>query len=183
MEKHPELLDRAAEPGLLLSAVSEVDLAVTLHEQGLLPETHRRKFVETVTGYALNGDDLEALGNQGIRSVFNGGEFEDFRQQVRTKLVPRLDDVRRDWLSNRGSDDSPEDFAQPLKDWLKSLADEFADDDKVKGIVKRECTYIDEWIAEHSDEEQQDRPTRTLGAVETPEEFDDARSIFDDVDA
>jgi hypothetical protein len=48
--------------------------------------------VETVTGYALNGDDLEALGDEGIRSVFQGGEFEEFRQEVRTKLVPRLDD-------------------------------------------------------------------------------------------
>ena len=183
LEKHPEILDSVAEPGLLLSAVSEVDLAITLHEQGLLPEACRRKFVETVTGYALNGDDLEALGNQGIRTVFKGGEFEQFRQEVRTKLVPRLDDVRRDWLSNHGSNESPEDFAQPFKDWLRSLADEFADDDKVKSIIARERAYIDEWIAENSDEEQHDRPNRTLGAVETPEEFDDARSIFDDVDA
>jgi hypothetical protein len=64
----------------------------------------------------------------------------------------------------------------------RQLADEFPDDDKVKSIVKRERAYIDDWMAEHSDEEQQDRPKRTLGAVETPEEFDDARSIFDDVD-
>lgn len=59
----------------------------------------------------------------------------------------------------------------------------FADDDLVKGIFKRECAYLDEWISEHSEEEQQDRPKRTLGSVETAEEFDDARSIFDDVDA
>jgi hypothetical protein len=59
-----------AEPGLMLSAVSEVDVAVRLHEWGLLPEPQRLKFLETVTGYALRGEDLYALGDHEIRSVF-----------------------------------------------------------------------------------------------------------------
>jgi len=58
---------------------AEVDVAIRLHEHGLLPEPQRRKFVETVTGYALRGEDLYALGDHDIRSVFKGNEFEELR--------------------------------------------------------------------------------------------------------
>jgi hypothetical protein len=183
VEKHPEILDNVAEPGLLLSAVSEVDLAVRLNEHGLLPELQRRKFVETVTGYALRGEDLYALGDHDIRSVFKGNEFEEFRQQVRTELVPRLADVRREWQVNYSSGDSADDYMEPLKDSFRALTGEFAGDEKIKHIVEKETSYLNDWIAEHTDEEADGKPKRTFGDVETPEEFDDSRSIFDDVDA
>lgn len=181
--KHPEVLDDVAEPGLMLSAVSEVDVAVRLHEWGLLPEPQRLKFLETVTGYALRGEDLYAVGHHEIRSVFKGNEFEEFREQVRTKLVPRLDDVRREWQVNHSSAESADDYMQPLKDSFKTLTDEFADDDEVEKIVKMETDRLECWIAEHSEDDAENKPGRTLGDVATPDEFDDNRSIFDDVDA
>ena len=42
----------------MLSAVPEVGLAVRLHEFGLLPEENRRKFVRTVSEYAVDGARL-----------------------------------------------------------------------------------------------------------------------------
>jgi len=181
--QHPEVLDDVAEPGLMLSAVSEVDVAVRLQEWGLLPEPQRLKFLETVTGYALRGEDLYALQDHEIKSVFKKDEFREFRKQVRVKLVPRLDDVRREWQVNHSSDESADDYMQPLKDSFKALTEEFAGDDEVKKIVERETNRLDCWIAENSEEEAGDKPGRTLGDVETPEEFDDGRSVFDDVDA
>jgi hypothetical protein len=181
--KHPEILDKVAEPGLLLSAVSEVDVAVRLNEHALLPEPQRRRFVATVTGYALRGEDLYALGDHDIRSVFKGNEFEEFRQQVRTELVPRLADVRREWQVNYSSGDSADDYMEPLKDSFRALTGEFAGDEKVKNMVEKETSYLNDWIAEHTDAEADGKPNRTFGDVEAPEEFDDSRSIFDDVDA
>lgn len=184
VEKHPELLDRVAEPGLMLSAVSEVDLAARLHKYGLLPEPQRLKFLETVTGYALCGEDLYAVSDYDIRSIFTEPEFEEFREKLRTELVPRLADVRQDWQSNFiGSDDSADSFMEPLKDSLKALADEFPGNDEVNAIVDSETDRLNDWIAEHSDEEPDDKPARKLGEVETPDQFEDVRSIFDDVDA
>jgi hypothetical protein len=181
--KHPELLDDVSEPGLLLSAVSEVDVAVRLHEYGLLPEPQRRKFIEKVTGYGLRGEDLYALGDHDIRSVFNGNEFEEFRQRVRTELVPRLGDVRREWQGNHSPSESADDFMDPLKDSFRALTTAFEGDQEVKDIVDRETSHLYEWIAEHSEEEGDGKQKRTLGNVETLEESDDNRSIFDDVDA
>lgn len=57
----PGLLDRISEPGLMLSAMSEVGLVVRLHKLGLLPEENRKKFLETVSKYAVDGDDLSAM--------------------------------------------------------------------------------------------------------------------------
>jgi Novel STAND NTPase 3/Restriction endonuclease len=183
VEKHPDLLDRVAKPGLMLSAVAEVDLAASLHKHGLLPERQRLKFLETVTEYALRGEDLYALSDYDIRSVFTDQEFEDFRERVRTELVPRLAEVRREWEGNYSSDESADDFMEPLKDCFEALTNVFADDDEVEAIVKRETSRLNEWIVDNTEEEPEDKPSRTLGDVETPEEFHDARSIFDDIDA
>jgi len=183
VEKHPEALDDVSEPGLMLSAVSEVDVAVRLHEYGILPEPQRQKFVETVTGYALSGRDLYALGDKHIRSVFTAKEFKKFRAQVRTELVPRLGDVRRDWESNYSCGESPDDFMEGLKDLFRILQAEFAGDQEVKKIVDRETNYMYQWIGDHTPEEDDSKPSRKLGVLETVEQFDRNRSIFDDVDA
>jgi hypothetical protein len=183
VKKHPELPDRVADPGLMLSAVSEVGLAARLHKYGLLPEPQRLKFLETVTGYALRGEDFDALSDYDIKSIFTDQEFEDFREQVRTELVPRLADVRRDWQSNYiGSDNPADSFMEPLRDSLKVLVDEFAGDDEVKTIVDRETDRLNDWVAEHSEEKSDDKPARKLGDVGTPDQFGDVRSIFDDID-
>jgi hypothetical protein len=102
---------------------------------------------------------------------------------VRTELVPRLDDVRREWQSNHSSDESPDDHMQVLRDSFRALDKEFADDDDVRQVVEKETTRIDEWVAEHTDDESDDKPKRTLGDVDTSEEFDNSRSIFEDIDA
>jgi len=75
IKEHPEVLDRASKPGLYLSSVAAVDLAVSLHESGLLPEGYRLTFVETVVDYAMEGEDLYAIENDRIQSVFTPGEL------------------------------------------------------------------------------------------------------------
>jgi energy-coupling factor transporter ATP-binding protein EcfA2 len=183
IEKHPKLLDRVADPGLALSAVSEVDLAARLHGHSLLPEAQRLKFVETVSGYALRGEDFDALNDFDIRSVFTDEEFRDLRYQVRTELIPRLDEVRREWQSNYHSGETAEAFMDPLLDSFRKLKIEFAEDDEVAAIVDRETDRLNEWIGEHTEEEPETKPRRKLGEVEMPEQFYAGRSIFDDVDA
>jgi hypothetical protein len=183
VERHPRLLDEVAEPGLCLNAVPEVDLAARLHKYGLLPEAQRLKFVETVSGYALRGEDSYALTDSGIRSVFTDEEFETLRRQVRAELVPRLAEVRREWQVDYSYDDSAEDFVVPLEDLFRALTREFSDDDEVKEVVDRELDHLNQWIGEHRSEETDDRSKRTLGEVATLDDSTDSRSVFDDIDA
>jgi hypothetical protein len=63
------------------------------------------------------------------------------------------------------------------------LPGQFPGDEDVKTIVEREIDRLNDWISDHSAEEPDEKPTRKLGDVGTPDHFEDARSIFDDVDA
>ena len=89
LERYPRLLDQVSEPGLLLEAVPEVRLAERLYEFGLLPDEQRRKFVETVSNYAVEGLDGGALSDNAIRSLFTRDECEDLVERVRVELLGR----------------------------------------------------------------------------------------------
>jgi hypothetical protein len=179
---NPGLLDQISDPGLMLSAVSEVDLAERLHEFGLLPEDKRKKFVETVSNYAIEGQDTDALNDKGIQGLFKDDEFENLLQRVRTELLPRLDDVRREWQSNHSSGEAPEEYMQPLLESFDTLKKRFGGDAEAAQIIDREIRRTNEWIGEHTPEEPQRSPRR-LGKVEAQEKPQSARSIFDDIDA
>ena len=96
LQHDSDLLTEVSNPGLLLYAVSEVPLAKRLHELELLPERHRRRFVNTVSDYALEGQDASALDEQSVRSIFTINEFEELVQRVRLETLPRLEDIRRE---------------------------------------------------------------------------------------
>ena len=181
IEDTPGLLDRISEPGLMLSAMSEVDLVVRLHTLGLLPEQYRRRFIETVSQYAADGDDLAAMSNKSIRSVFENSEFDELKRRVRSELLPRLDEVRRNVQSNHYSRESPEEHMSSLMESFDTLKKHFGDDQEAAGVIDRETRYANEWIGENTPEEPKRKP-RKLGKVETADRPDGARSIFDDID-
>lgn len=182
LEHHPDLLDRVSEPGLYLDTVSEVRLAERLHELGLLPEETRKKFVETVSRYAIEGKDVGALGDEGIQRLFQDDEFERLREEVRTELLPRLDYVRQDHESDYRSDGPPDEHMQQLLDSFETLKLCFGDDESATKIIDVEFQKANEWIAENALEEPERSP-RNLGKVEASNKPQSARSIFDDIDA
>jgi hypothetical protein len=184
IKEHPEVLDRVSKPGLLLNSVSEVDLAVALHELGLLPEKHRQEFVTTVVNYAIEGDDLDAIESDRIRSVFKSDELTAFRKRVRSELLPKLADVRRTWQSNWPSDQQSDEYMAPLLEWFFGLKREFANEATIVKEIEREIERAQDWIGENLDENpKKDRPERRFGDVDSPDyPVASARSIFDDID-
>jgi hypothetical protein len=152
------------------------------HKLGLLPEEHRKKFVETVSTYAVDGDDLSGMSSKTIRSVFEDREFEALKARVRTELLPRLDDVRRDVESNHRGEDPPEEHMSTLMESFGTLKEYFGDDPDAARIIDRETRHANEWIGENTPEEPK-RKSRKLGRVETADRPQGARSIFDDIDA
>lgn len=184
IDTHPEVLAQASQPGLFLNSVSAVDLAIRLNEFGLLPEDHRKKFVETVTTYAIDGEDLYAIESERIQSVFTKRELGDFRARVRVELLPKLRDVRYDWESNYDSDNSADGHMQPLIDSLSALKSEFAEELEIINEIDQQIQYAEEWIAEHSsDDTRTDRRKLTLGNESPGPSSSDVRGIFDDIDA
>lgn len=184
LQHDPEVLQKVSEPGMFLHAVSEVDLAIRLHELKLLPEEQRKRFVETVIGYALEGEDLYAIESHRIQSVFTPAELASFRERVRAELLPNLSKVRETWQSNRNSDERPDQHLDPLLDSFSALKKEFADDSLIVSQIDRQIKLGREWYEELlADEPEKERPERTLAAADPKDTLPpQARLIFDDVD-
>lgn len=184
IERHPDIFERVSRPGLFLDSVSEVDLAIRLHEFGILPEKYRQEFVTTVVNYAIEGDDFYALKSLRIQRVFTSDELSDFRQRVRGELLPNLADIRRTWESNRNSDQDPEEHMQPLIDSFSALKEEYVAEPAIVGSIDKQIQCIMQWVAEKIESEpKKDRPARTFGDVDVPESHPTReRGIFDDVD-
>ena len=175
-------LDRVSTPGLMLSAAPEVGLAVRLHELELLPEDSRKKFVQTVSEYAVDGDDLAAMSSKTIRSAFRDSELEELKERVRSELLPRLGDVRRNVEANHSPGEPPEEHMASLLESFDTLKEYFGEEEDAARIIERETQHANQWIGENTPEEPERKP-RELGKVGEPEKPQGARSIFDDIDA
>ncbi len=182
LQQEPAILEHVSEPGLRLDAVREVDLAVRLHQVGLLSEDKRAKFVQTVSSYAIEGEDLYALADDDIRSVFSEDELGRLIGRVRDELVPKLDKVRWSVQCSHVSFDSPEEHMRDLLDSLEILENVYAGDVAALSIIKRETRLAKDWIAETETPEEPKVEPRTLGDIDPSERNYSTRSIFDDID-
>lgn len=184
IEKHPDVLKRVSEPGLFLNSVAEVDLAIRLHELALLPENHRKHFVETVVSYAMDGEDLYAIESLRIQSVFTSAELVAFRHRIRADLLPSLANIRETWQNNRDSDQRPDEHIDPLLESFSALKKEFADDAAIVSKIDFEIQLARDWSQQLlADEPDDKRPARTFGDVDSADTLPpQARGIFDDVD-
>jgi hypothetical protein len=181
LEQDPDILKRVSEPGLSLSAVPEVDLAVRLHGFGLLPEGSRLKFIETVGNYAIEGKDVHALDDAGVHNVFTESEFDELVETVRMDLLPKLADVRKNVQKNYHFSDPPDDHMQNILESFSTLKKRFRDNEDAVKIIERETDLANEWIAETESPEPKMAP-RILGTMEPSEVKHGTRSIFDDID-
>lgn len=177
----PELANRIAEPTLFLGSGTEVRLVARLNKFDLFPEHCRKKFIETVSNFALNGYDMYALGDEGIRSVFTDNEFEEFVQRVRSDLLPRLSDVRLEAQGQYESSGPPDEHMQLVLESFDTLKKQFGNEVEATEMIGREIRLANEWIAETEPPEPKVSP-RALGTVEPSEVKHGTRSIFDDID-
>ena len=181
LQGHPNLLDQISDPGLMLDAVPEVPLALRLHEIGILPEANRKKFVATVSDYAVAGDDGSALINVRIRDLYTHKEWRQFLTQIRTDLLPNLDRVRDNWESNCDSSTDPDDYIYPLRDLLGALNIQFKDDKAIIKLIDDQTSNIESWINDRAEYEEE-REERLIGRVDVPIIPQSGRSVFDDID-
>lgn len=184
IENNPDILDRVSKPGLMLSAVSEVDLAIRLQELGLLPEDRRKVFIAAITSYAVNGEDFYVFESRRLRKIFTRSEIKHLRASVRLKTLPKLAEVRRDRQGDyyHDRDGSAEDYIQPLLDSFNAVKKEFRGDSTAVSAIEREIGYAHQWAADHVQDEPDDAPKRELGEIQTSEDVESTRSIFEDVD-
>jgi len=182
LQANPELIDKVCRPSLLLNSSSEVALAMRLHEFGLLPEESRKLFVQAVSEYAISGEDVQALDDDDMRSVFTDAEFSALIARVRADLLPRLGRVREQEQDGYWADEPADEHMEHFFESCKTLKDKFGDDAEAVRIIDRELDLANDWINDN-DRVRPDREPRSLGTGGTIDKPHGTRSIFDDVDA
>ena len=182
--RRPDVLDRVSSPGLFLNSVSEVDLAIRLNELGILPEECRLKFINTVTSYAIDGEDLYAIESLRIQSVFKATDLSDFRAKIRAELLPNLAEIRLTWQSNHSSEQRSDEHMQPLLDSLDALKKEFSGESAILDDIQVQVARAQEWISDHLPAESDGtRAPRSFGGADPQPQIPvQHRGIFDDVD-
>src|SRR3546814_10375862 len=139
-----DLLDAVASPGLYLSWAPEVDLCCRLFELGLLPEEIRRRFIDTVSEYAVDGVDASVLGYDRMRAMLTKTELDALRGALRTKLLPELGAVRERRQDQYDETDDSHQHMEPYRDVAEAQQKEFSEDDEVKGVITREQSQCEQ---------------------------------------
>jgi len=181
LTQDPDLVIRVSKPGRMLDAVSEVPLALRLHEFGLLPEAQRVKFVETVSSYAIEGRDPGAITDGDIQAMFSSDEFQVLVQRIKAELLPRLEEVRQEWEEDYSSDGFANGHMEPLMELLDGLKFLFKNEVEELRKIEDEESEVEYWIGENSVEEP-DRDDWDFQQLERQEKTSGDRSIFDDID-
>lgn len=176
-----ELIESIAKPTLYLEFSDEVDLAIRLFALGLLPEEARRTLIETVSTYALNGDDARVLRDPELRLLLSEKELRRLQESIRTELLPRIDAVRLEHQAGRESEDDPEWHMRRFTQLLSAIEKEYPTSRRIRTIVESERLQVQEWIDENPTET--DSSTSRDIMVDNPNvSHNVSRSIFDDID-
>lgn len=174
----------ALQVGSYLSAVSDVDVIVRLHQFDLLPEAERLQHVSTIRALAINTPDSDFLRDD-IRSLFTTTEFNEILDEVREKLLPSLSTCITEWKHNHDGEEDPEAYFDLLKSALSDYRKALDEDIESVGYIDIGLDEIQNAI----EELQQELPQEPdydhdgyLGSSKGGDSFEGSRSIFDDVD-
>ncbi len=167
--------------GSYLTAVSDVDVFVRLHEFGILHEVTRASVVSIIRGLAVETPDSGFL-TEGIRKMIKPEEFTQIMEDVRTKLIPNIDDEISHWQHNWDNERDPESHFESLVDALKDYKSELAQDSKAVSKIDSALVEIEELVEDLRRGQPQEPDSDDYRGGSHSGGGDDSRSVFDDVD-
>jgi len=181
VERNPHFI-ASLRVGSYLYAVSDVGVLVRLHEFGLLPEEKRAAVVADIRDLAVSTPD-PGFQDQRYRGMFTDDEFRATLDDVRQKLIPRLDDEISNWRWNYRSDDDPDSYFDELVSALKKYRETFAADSEATKLLDEGLGSIERIVEELRSELPQEPDSDDFrAAFGADDENDGERSVFEDVD-
>lgn len=182
VERNPHFI-ASLRVGSYLYAVSDVGVLARLHEFGLLAEEKRAAVVAEIRELAVTVPD-PGFQEERYRAMFTEEEFTATLDDVRQKLIPRLDDEISNWRWNYRSEDDPDSHFDELVSALKEYRETFANDAEATKLIDDGLGLIERTIEELRSEQPQEPDSDDFRAASSDDgDHDGERSIFEDVDA
>lgn len=181
LEKKPDFLESDV---LYLSTYlrysEELDFVLRLNEFEMLEEIARKKVIDNLFYFALDGD-LYALEDANVQELFIGDEFIEFKQRVKTEVIPKLSKIRKDFEFNydRSVFDDSDEYMYYYLSALQTIKDTF-DDESINQILDKEEILAKAWITENT-ETKFIKEARKLDLTSSEKSFTTSRNIFDDI--
>ncbi|MCH0543147.1 restriction endonuclease [Streptomyces sp. MUM 203J] len=118
VETDPQVYEELVQFRPLASYDVRTTVLARLYQAGLLPEETRRRAVEHMKELAVSSLDPSWIDGKAWRVLLTKEDREVLFAYVRQELVPQLDDMLSDWLSDAdGGDDDPVDNALFQYSW------------------------------------------------------------------
>lgn len=185
---YPVILNRIARPGLMLNSVSDIDLALHLHELGLLPGDIRLSIVRTLTEYVVDFWDCSPLENSDYRRLFLESEFETLLSRTKSELVPNINAKTYDWIYSYVPYNEEDSFSgreaegDRIFEHLDAIVVALPE---TKDTIEIAKNIVREWIRSAEQIEYDDLSERSRLAISRDDNFQGnsgSRNIFEDVD-
>lgn len=182
LERHPDLLESLAEPGLMLEFDADNDLVASLYANGILPEATRGTFVDHLIEYCIDGSDGAVLWASPLRAMLTPAEEQLLRERLLAEVVPHPRSILNRFVEGAYAEEDPEQFTAPIEEFADALEAEFPHTPAVEAAAYELRNARWEWIHDNPPHE---RPPVSEDRYRAPESEDrrdlGERSIFDDL--
>src|SRR3546814_13743500 len=105
----------------------------------------RRRFIDTVSEYAVDGVDASVLGYDRMRAMLTKTELDALRGALRNKLLPELGAVRERRQDQYDETDDSHQHKEPFRDVAEALQKEFSEDVEVRGVIAGAKSLCAQW--------------------------------------
>ncbi len=127
-DRHPDALEALKKPGLMLEGAAKNEIALRLHEFGLLPEPIRREFVSGVIDFCIDGEDFSVMWNDRFGGMLTQEETDLLWHRLRNETFRNPREVVRTFLEGYDGQDEPEAFADDLERFATAISSSMPED-------------------------------------------------------
>ena len=181
LEQRPEILQRLQNFSIPIKEDTDASLAVTLHDQGLLPAEIRLNFVDELRRAAVEQADASFLDDSALEAMLTEEEKDAILSEVELKVLGRIhyhvDRLQDDWAKDSAPEDYFDDFTRSIKLFVDGLSHK-ADHKAALYSASNEISYA---VARMNEEYEPSSSTSAPTASSTPQSTP-LLNLFRDVD-
>lgn len=181
LQLRPDILSRLLQYSTPVKEDPDANLAITLANQGLLPDEHRGALVRALEYGAVHEADASFVKDDGLASILTEQERDRIFEVVESDVMGDIDShikrLRRQW----GKDSPPDEYFDEFELGLSYLVDALSSRGDYGRVLVQARASISLAVSEMEDEYEPSPSTSSPTSLSTPQATG-LSSLFRDVD-